>query len=78
MPDETWAPFTKNRGHDESVMKLFIIPLLRFFFFFLVQAEPKPAAFPVQAPVSAGPAASSAVMYPQQYPSKCSDTFAHA
>ncbi|XP_060764279.1 protein transport protein Sec31A isoform X2 [Neoarius graeffei] len=34
-----------------------------------LQAEPKPAAFPVQAPVSAGPAASSAVMYPQQYPS---------
>ncbi|XP_060764283.1 protein transport protein Sec31A isoform X6 [Neoarius graeffei] len=33
-----------------------------------LQAEPKPAAFPVQAPVSAGPAASSAVMYPQQYP----------
>ncbi|XP_053097189.1 protein transport protein Sec31A isoform X8 [Pangasianodon hypophthalmus] len=31
------------------------------------QAEPKPAAFPLQAPVSASPAASSAFMYSQQY-----------
>ncbi|XP_026798429.2 protein transport protein Sec31A isoform X3 [Pangasianodon hypophthalmus] len=34
-----------------------------------LQAEPKPAAFPLQAPVSASPAASSAFMYSQQYQS---------
>ncbi|XP_053501087.1 protein transport protein Sec31A isoform X5 [Ictalurus furcatus] len=31
------------------------------------QSEPKPAAFPLQAPVSASPAASNAFMYSQQY-----------
>ncbi|XP_046716919.1 protein transport protein Sec31A isoform X10 [Silurus meridionalis] len=31
------------------------------------QAEPKPPAFPMQAPVSASPAASSSFMYSQQY-----------
>ncbi|KAF7701356.1 hypothetical protein HF521_002521 [Silurus meridionalis] len=33
------------------------------------QAEPKPPAFPMQAPVSASPAASSSFMYSQQYQS---------
>ncbi|XP_053501085.1 protein transport protein Sec31A isoform X3 [Ictalurus furcatus] len=32
-----------------------------------LQSEPKPAAFPLQAPVSASPAASNAFMYSQQY-----------
>ncbi|XP_046716918.1 protein transport protein Sec31A isoform X9 [Silurus meridionalis] len=32
-----------------------------------LQAEPKPPAFPMQAPVSASPAASSSFMYSQQY-----------
>ncbi|XP_046716910.1 protein transport protein Sec31A isoform X2 [Silurus meridionalis] len=34
-----------------------------------LQAEPKPPAFPMQAPVSASPAASSSFMYSQQYQS---------
>ncbi|TSS11531.1 Protein transport protein Sec31A [Bagarius yarrelli] len=33
-----------------------------------LQIEPKPAVFPSPAPVTANPAASSALMYPQQYP----------
>lgn len=75
MPDGNWAPFMKNRGHDDFGYEIFIIPLLlcSFYFFFLTQAEPKPAPFPMQAPVSASPAASSAFMYSQHYQSKCSD-----